>query len=498
MASKVVETWQARELAGTLSHEDAQKAALDQLRDIRFGSAKDYFFVQRYDGVTLLNPNRELEGKNRLDVKDSTGNPYLRAQIEAAKTGGGLVFYRFPRPNSTTPLPKLSYALGFAPWQWAICTGIYIDDIDDAFNAMAIRFGGFGLIAVVVLLGVSLTIGRAVAIPLRRLTGTLGRLSGGDLDIEVPYTEMHNEIGAVANAVGAFRGALRRDSELAKTRTLDANERELKHARITSLTRQFDTEMDEITTSLASASTQMRSNAQHLSQNAEIVQDRAASVHKAADAAASNVDAVSASVKVMAVCVSEIGSAMSETSRISREAVTGANAARETMRELVEAATKIGTIVGIVKGIASQTNLLALNAAVEAARAGEEGRGFAVVAGEVRSLAQRSSAAAKEIKGLIHTSVSRVSDGSTFAHEAGATMDEVVRAVKRVTDIMGEISAASAEQSSGIEEINHAVTQMDAGTQQNAALVEQAAAAAQSLDDQAHALKQLVGKFQLK
>jgi len=168
-----------------------------------------------------------------------------------------------------------------------------------------------------------------------------------------------------------------------------------------------------------------------------------------------------------------------------------------TMEQINASAKSIGDIIGVIEGIAFQTNILALNAAVEAARAGEEGRGFAVVAGEVRNLAQRSSAAAKEIKGLIHTSVARVSDGSTFAHEAGATMEEVVKAVKRVTDIMGEISAASAEQSSGIEEINLAVTQMDAGTQQNAALVEQAAAAAQSLDDQAHALKQLVGKFQL-
>jgi methyl-accepting chemotaxis protein len=168
-----------------------------------------------------------------------------------------------------------------------------------------------------------------------------------------------------------------------------------------------------------------------------------------------------------------------------------------TMQQINASAKSIGEIIGVIEGIAFQTNILALNAAVEAARAGEEGRGFAVVAGEVRNLAQRSSSAAKEIKALINTSVSRVSDGATFAQEAGATMDDVVKAVKRVTDIMGEISAASAEQSSGIEEINLAVTQMDAGTQQNAALVEQAAAAAQSLDDQARSLKRLVGKFQL-
>lgn len=168
-----------------------------------------------------------------------------------------------------------------------------------------------------------------------------------------------------------------------------------------------------------------------------------------------------------------------------------------TMNEINDSARSIGDIIGVIEGIAFQTNILALNAAVEAARAGEEGRGFSVVAAEVRNLAQRSASAAKEIKGLISTSVQRVSNGSTLAQDAGQTMDEVVKAVKRVTDIMGEISAASSEQSAGIEEINLAVTQMDSGTQQNAALVEQATAAARSLDDQARGLKQMVGKFRL-
>ena len=168
-----------------------------------------------------------------------------------------------------------------------------------------------------------------------------------------------------------------------------------------------------------------------------------------------------------------------------------------TMNQINESAKSIGDIIGVIEGIAFQTNILALNAAVEAARAGEDGRGFSVVAGEVRNLAQRSAGAAKEIKTLISASVERVGNGSALAQDAGHTMDEIVKAVKRVTDIMGEISAASAEQSSGIEEINLAVTQMDAGTQQNAALVEQATAAARSLDDQAQALKGMVGKFRL-
>jgi methyl-accepting chemotaxis protein len=168
-----------------------------------------------------------------------------------------------------------------------------------------------------------------------------------------------------------------------------------------------------------------------------------------------------------------------------------------TMGEINSSASKIADIIGVIDGIAFQTNILALNAAVEAARAGEQGRGFAVVAAEVRNLAQRSAAAAKEIKTLIGDSVEKVERGSKLVGQAGVTMDEVVASVKRVTDIMGEIANASAEQSAGIEQVNLSIIEMDSMTQQNAALVEEAAAAAQSLQDQAGELARVVSIFKL-
>jgi len=245
------------------------------------------------------------------------------------------------------------------------------------------------------------------------------------------------------------------------------------------------------TDTIATASSQIASGNQDLSsrteEQASSLEETAASMEELTSTVKQNADNAR-QANQLAVSASEV-------------AVRGGSVVSQvvdTMGSINASSRKIVDIIAVIDGIAFQTNILALNAAVEAARAGEQGRGFAVVASEVRSLAQRSAAAAKEIKGLIDDSVSKVEAGSRQVAEAGQTMEEIVASVSRVTDIMGEITAASQEQTTGIEQINQAITQMDQVTQQNAALVEEAAAAAASLQEQAGSLSQVVSVFTLE
>ena len=240
--------------------------------------------------------------------------------------------------------------------------------------------------------------------------------------------------------------------------------------------------------SISVAASEIAQGNTDLSQRTE---EQAASLEETA----SSMEELTATVRQNAENAKQASTLAGTTSEIARRGGEVVGRVVETMHGITDSSGKVAEIISVIEGIAFQTNILALNAAVEAARAGEQGRGFAVVATEVRTLAQRSATAAKQIKELIGDSVSRVDAGSKLVAQAGSTINEIVQSVTRVTDIMGEISSASDEQSTGIEQVNQAVSQMDEVTQQNAALVEQAAAAAQSMAEQAQALREAVGVF---
>ena len=316
-------------------------------------------------------------------------------------------------------------------------------------------------IAVILALGCWVFINRTVLRPLHEAGGHFDKIAGGDFTgrIEVRST---NEIGSLFAAIKRMQESL--------TRTVSAVRRGVDEINVGS--REISAGNTDLSSRTEQQAASLEETAASMEQLASTVKQNADNARQANQLAASASDVAERG-----------GSAVSEV-------VT-------TMQAISASSRKISEIVSVIDGIAFQTNILALNAAVEAARAGEQGKGFAVVAGEVRSLAQRSAQAAKEIKGLIEDSVGKVGAGSQQVERAGATMQEIVASVKRVTDIMGEISAASEEQSSGIDQVNRAVSQMDEVTQQNAALVEEAAAAAGSLQEQSQRLAEAVAVFKI-
>jgi methyl-accepting chemotaxis protein len=321
----------------------------------------------------------------------------------------------------------------------------------------------FVLGGVAVVLGVvcATIITRSITVPLSGAVSVAQKVAAGELTSQV-HVEGKDETGELLQALKDM------NESLAKT-----------VGDVRSGTELISTASQEIASGNADLSARTESQASSLEETASSMEELTSTVKQNADnARQANQLAVSAS------SVAEKGGSV-------------VSQVVQTMGSIKESSSRIVDIIGVIDGIAFQTNILALNAAVEAARAGEQGRGFAVVASEVRSLAQRSAGAAKEIKELIDDSVEKVDNGSKLVDEAGQTMDLIVTSIRQVADIMGEITAATQEQSNGIEEVNQAITQMDEMTQQNAALVEEAAAAAESMQKQAELLSQAVSIFKL-
>ena len=504
LALGIVKEEQAAAQKGDIAVADAQKRAMARLATLRYGN-NDYFWINDMQPRMVMHPIKpEMNGSDLSTYKDPNGKKLFVDFVEAVKKdGAGYVPYEWPKPGFDKPQPKLSYVVGFAPWNWVIGTGVYIDDLKAQTWESSQRTLIAGGLVLLISLAVSMFVAGSITKPLRYITATMNALAGGNLSVEVPGIGRNDEVGEMAKAVEVFKSnAIARQALEVEQKEAESRAVARRQTDMIKLADDFESAVGEIIDTVSSASTELEASATSLTQTAERSQGLTTRVAAASEQASTNVQSVASATEELSSSVNEISRQVQESARMAGDAVGQARSTNERVGELSKAAARIGDVVALINTIAEQTNLLALNATIEAARAGDAGRGFAVVASEVKALAEQTSKATGEIG-------QQIAGIQSATEESVGAIREISSTIEKLSEISSTIAAAVEEQGAATQEISRNVQQAAHGTQQVSANItdvqrgasetgsasSQVLSAAQSLSGDSNRLKLEVGKF---
>ena len=542
IAMSVLDHFQKQEAAGKMTHEAAQAQAFDTISNMSY-QPNGYIFGYEYNGLRVAMPDNKGVGKNFIDMKDPDGTPVIKNLIDVARAGGGISSYKWPKPAGPEDVTylKSSYSKAFEPWKIMIGTGAYMDDLQNKVSTMVINTLAQGV--GVVLLGIvaAYFLVRSITGPLADIHHGLTAVADERTDIDIPHAELANEIGTMAKATLALREKVKERLELEKReveqqRMIDSeresamrvrqNEAETQSHVVSTISVALQTlssgdltvrcsnlgptyeglrnNFNDALQKLEEAMSTVSEKGHEITASKDEIRRASSELSMRTERQAANLEEASAAIDELSVTVRQTADgardAATKVSNISTEAARSDDVvvkAIAAMSGIEQSSNEISKIIGVIDEIAFQTNLLALNAGVEAARAGDSGKGFAVVAQEVRELAQRSAAAAKQIKEQISQSSGQVSEGVNLVGKAGDALRQISSQIKEANEIVTAIARSAQEQNATLGSISSSVNQLDIATQQNAAMAEETTASATVLAQETEELLNLIGNFRV-